>query len=57
MIAYDLVVRHGARGAHLPSKLEGALRLSRTRRRRERRNRARHAILRKLDTMLASVRG
>jgi hypothetical protein len=57
MIAHDPVARDGTPSGHLPSKLRGAPRLSRTLQRRERRNRARHAILRKLDTMLAMPRG
>jgi len=55
MIAYRLVARDGVRSAHSPPRVRRGLQVSRTPQRRERRNRARHAILRKLDMMPAAA--
>ena len=55
MIAYRLVARDGVRSAHSPPRVRRGLQVSRTPQRQERRNRARHAILRKLDMMPAAA--
>jgi hypothetical protein len=56
MIAHFPAKGDSARSTHLPFGLSRGLRVPRVTQRRERRDRARHAIHRKLDLVLAPAR-